>query len=187
MYLKLICRSILFFIAFFSEIIVCQPQKSLIELCNQSDEIIVAEITQIQSTFNSSNGRIISTIDLKIDEHLKSNYLKNAQEFQIIYPGGEFGNIIQIIPDAPRFKKNEKTVLFLKRRDAGEMKFFYVFGLSQGKFNIVKDVDNNEYVLRDSGQDYLQISPLITQDIIRFNTIEKKSKAGFISLIKSLL
>ncbi len=89
-----------------------QTKMSLLELCNESDEVIIATINNIESTYNYSNGRIISTISLVIDEYLKSNYLSNIREFQMIYPGGKYRDIIQIIPDAPHFNLYEKAIFF---------------------------------------------------------------------------
>lgn len=185
--LKLICKSFLLLMVYYSATLLSQPQNSLLELCNGSDEIIVAEIMQMESSYNNSSGRITSKISLKVVESIKSNYLKNVKEFQMLYPGGEYGDIIQIIPEAPRFKKGEKTILFLKRHNTVQKKFFYVFGLSEGKFNIVNDDYSNEYVLRDSGQDYLTISTLMNQEVVRMNTVERMLKKDFIYLIKSLL
>lgn len=187
MNLKFICKYFLLIIIYSSIPLFSQAQYSLLDLCKGSDEIIVAEITQIKSSYNNSSGRITSKITLKIDERVKSNYLKNIQEFELVYPGGEYADIIQIIPGAPRFKKGEKTILFLKRHNTAQKKFFYVFGLSEGKFNIISDGNGHEYILRDSGNDNLIISTLMNQEIIRMNSVERISKKDFINLIKSLL
>ncbi|MGK9370156.1 hypothetical protein ACSSWA_14760 [Melioribacter sp. Ez-97] len=184
---KLICKYFLLFMIYSSVPLISQAQYSLLELCKESDDIIVAEITQIKSSYNNSNGRITTKISLKIDERIKSNYLKNIQEFELVYPGGEYGDIIQIIPGAPRFKKGEKTILFLKRNNIAQKKFLYVFGLSEGKFNIINDGNGNEYILRDSGNDNLIISTLMKKEIILMNSVERVSKKDFINLIKSLL
>lgn len=187
MKLKLICKYLFLFLIYSSASLLSQAQYSLLKLCKESDDIIVAEITQIKSSYNNSSGIITSKISLKIDERVKSHYLKNIQEFELVYPGGEYAGIIQIIPGAPRFKKGEKTILFLKRHNTAQKKFFYVFGLSEGKFNIISDGNGNEYILRDSGNDNLTISTLMNQEIIRMNSVERMSKKDFIYLIKSLL
>lgn len=187
MSLKILFNAFLFIIIISSKIAFCQSQKSLLELCNESDDIVVAEIIDIESSYNESVGRIISTISLKIDEHIKSSWLRNNREFTMIYPGGVYGDIIQIIPDAPCFSQSEETILFLKKRFTSDKAFIYVYGLSQGKFNIVKDNKNNKYVLRDSGLDYLLISPSLQHDVIQLHSTTKISKTDFISMIKSLL
>lgn len=73
MKLKLICKYFLLFMIYSPVPLISQAQYSLLELCKESDDIIVAEITQIKSSYNNSNGRITTKIFLKIDERIKSN------------------------------------------------------------------------------------------------------------------
>jgi len=161
-----------------------EKHLTLKELCDISEDIVVVNTLDVNSTFNQSSGRITMNISFRIKEKIKTNNFKHKQEFNLVYPGGEYGNIIQIIPGAPTFIDNENTILFLKKRNAGKKTFYYIVGTSEGKF----DIDSKKnYIIRNSGDELLQKDVKNKGDIVDFSSTKKILKKDFIELIKKYL
>lgn len=166
-----------------------QRNYSLKDLCTFSNDIVITQIKSINYSFDDSIGRITTEITCTILEHLKGDYLKDQNEFKMIYPGGVKGEMVQFVPGAPNFKKGEKSILFLNERYPSSYKVLLsVFGMSEGKFNITYDkVSNMDYIQPDNiNQETICIDSDSNQKIF-FNLSTRMKFLDFKETIKKFL
>lgn len=112
------------------------------ELSIGADVIITGKVTQKKSAWNENKTRIYTQASIQVDEYLKGKGQVNSVE--IIYPGGEVGNIGEIYTHMPRFENNEEVLVFLKKDRKNN--FFRVFNGEDGKITVLDDKKSGQKV-----------------------------------------
>jgi len=108
-------------------------ELTLKDLCEQSSDIIIAEVVSAQSY--KEENRIYTKVELGVIDKIKGRFRK-FDKFNLTQYGGTVNGITTIVVGAPNFIVGEKSVLFLLERNSIRGgKNFIVLGLSQGKFN----------------------------------------------------
>lgn len=97
----------------------------------ESYGIVKGEVVAVNSE-EDEKGRIVTKLFLRADKWIgvqpKDNHL------EILYPGGQLGDRVQLVHGSPKFKSGEKVVLFLKKNNES----LWVQNLALGKFMIRK-------------------------------------------------
>lgn len=123
------------------------PQASLVstmslrELVTASDRIVVARVVAIQAAWDASHRKILSTIDVDIEQIWKGEPAK-ASRISIVQPGGTVGDIEMSVGGMPSFALGEHALLFLHGRAR-----LQVVGMSQGKRTLVRDTQSGRWFL----------------------------------------
>jgi len=118
-------------------------QKQLPELKKLSkgaDVILTGKVTKQNSNWNENKTRIFTKATLQVDEYLKG--INSGNSIEVIYPGGEVGEVGELYTHMPRFANNEEVLVFLKKdtKDKG----YKVFNGEDGKITLIKDVKTGE-------------------------------------------
>ncbi len=118
------------------------------DLAALSDFIVKGKVVRIE-TYENQTGRRYSDVYFHITACYKNNSIEGQNIVLTIF-GGTIGRSVVMTTVHPQFKENQESILFLKRYlPKDQMKYqFYVIGLAQGKFNIIKE-NGQEFLLRD--------------------------------------
>lgn len=100
---------------------------SLGELTVVADRIVVGNVASVNAAWDLQHRRIISTIEVDIEESWKGPAPDNRR-IMIVQPGGSVGDIEMTVQGMPSFSVGEKSLLFLQGQHR-----FQVVGMGQGK------------------------------------------------------
>lgn len=112
---------------------------SLSELVRSANQIVVAKVVSINAAWDSSHRRILSTIEVKIEESWKGSV---DGLVTIVQPGGTVGEIEMTVHGMPRFAVGERSLLFLQGHT-----HFQVVGMCEGKRPLSWDADGKQWLL----------------------------------------
>lgn len=130
-------------------------ELSLEEMCMQSDEIVEAKVVSINSYRDPEMGNHVFTdIEIEIADNSKGKLKKNSKHIIKMFGGTVDGKTTMIV-GSPYFVIGEETMLFLKTRKSKNIskRKYSVIGLSQGKFDIVKDKKTGEKKIKRNQSD----------------------------------
>lgn len=102
------------------------------ELAERASLVGEGEVLSIESAWSEDGKRIFSRVRLRLEEAWKGE----GGEVEIVVPGGEVGELGQIVQGMPAFREGERVVVFLDRPAPGPS--FRVVGLAQGKFTVAE-------------------------------------------------
>lgn len=110
------------------------------------------------------SGDIVTEVSLKVIESagVVSRYLNHSAEFKVLYPGGQWLDVVHYVSGTPTFKEGEDVVLLLKQNSDG----FWINNLSLGKYNIT-DNNNKKYIISSVFPNNPQISNIEYKDFRR--------------------
>lgn len=97
----------------------------LAELVASADEIVVANVQSVVAAWDPAHRKILTTIELTIEENWKGSGHKRVS---LVQPGGTVGEIEMTVFGMPTFLPGEKSLLFLQ--GSGHR---HVVGMAQGK------------------------------------------------------
>ena len=108
------------------------------ELTRSSDSVIVGQVEEVISYWSEDRKTIFSRATIRVERVIKGK--TSGQTIEVEFPGGEVDGIELIISDMSKFKKGEKTLLFLGPTQAKGPRFFRnIVGKAQGKYTIGPD------------------------------------------------
>jgi len=107
---------------------------SLEDLVQKAQKIIVGRCLSTESRWNEKSTLILTYSKFAVGENLKSH---SNGSLTVVTVGGSVGGITQTVSGMPQFVPNEEAVLFL---EPSKDHHWQIVGLSQGKFQIVKDL-----------------------------------------------
>lgn len=110
---------------------------SVRELAANASFIVLGRVVTVANQWNSQRTRILTRIELDLEEVLKGTPATNRLSFA--QPGGRVGNVGSLVGDTPRFKVGDRVALFLTSRRDGELG---IIGLFQGKFDVERDTSS---------------------------------------------
>ena len=113
-------------------------QLSVEELSAASAKVVRGKVATSRSYWNSDHTKIYTEVVLDAEETYKG---ERAGSVRIVQLGGTVDGVRVTVHGALGWTPGEEVLVFLEAyRDDG----FVVAGLSQGKFNIVRDPQTNE-------------------------------------------
>lgn len=130
-------------------------------LVAESDAVVVAEALESESMW--VDGRIITRVTLRVDECWTGDA---PDEVVVEVPGGQVGDLAQIVLGAPRLEPGERYVLFVSDLDATPHVTRWALGAWRVRLDtlaptVVRDVAGAEVVDLDGAPMVLDAMPLV--------------------------
>jgi hypothetical protein len=99
----------------------------------EADRVTVARVVSVgKSYWGPKRLRIYTRYTFEVESDIAGN---GPQHFEIIQPGGRVGRLSQRTEGYPTFRREDRLLMFLRKRDDG----YRVVGLSQGVFGFHRD------------------------------------------------
>jgi hypothetical protein len=112
------------------------------KLAREADVIVTGKVKEKTSDWNENKTRIYTRATLDVDEYLKGK--NDGQAVEIVYPGGEIGEVGELYTHMPKFEENEEVLVFLKKDKKN--KSFRVVDGEAGKIKVIFDAEKKEKV-----------------------------------------
>lgn len=112
------------------------------DITSRSEAIIRGSVKDVESRYNEERTKIFTYSIIEVKDTIKG---KTPPVFTVRTYGGQVGDICMKVPGMPVFKRGEEILLFIKRNED----FWHVVGMAQGKYSIIKDENNNEFLIND--------------------------------------
>jgi len=97
-----------------------------------SQSIILGEVVQTESRFDSSHRWILTYSTFKVERALKGQPM---QQLTLVTPGGRVGDLYQATVGIPMFQKGDENVVFVKGSSAGPTVAYF----DQGTYTVTKE------------------------------------------------
>jgi hypothetical protein len=110
------------------------PEK-ITKLTKKADIIVTGKVTHKQSNWNENKTRIYTKTTIKVNELLKGK--ASGKSIEVIYPGGEVGEVGELYTHMPTFENDEEVLVFLKKDKKN--KRYKVLAGEEGKIKILKE------------------------------------------------
>lgn len=128
--------------------------KKDVDTMDEAADLIVMGVVKgsYSQKMNIKEGKMVFTFTtLLVEKVIKGN---PVSEVTIREAGGEFDNKVTFVPGVPKFSEGERVIVYLRSLGNGN---YNVYGMSQGKFSIVKEESTGrEELKRDlSGLDFV--------------------------------
>lgn len=142
-------------------------KRTVSELTQGADAIIVGRVLDVNSQWNSLGEHIFTYNIIAVEEYIKAPIGEYKYEVVIRTFGGKVGSLGELVDSEPIFKKDERILLFLKKDTEG-VRFlkkgdrtgdYFVWGLIQGKYVI----DENDQVFHRDLREYIPLIQLINE------------------------
>jgi hypothetical protein len=104
------------------------------DLVRRADVVVVGRVTGVRSGWNSDRSRINSSVTVSVDQRIKGD--QTGTTVVITTPGGEVGGVGEFYSHMPRFKADERVVVFAARDQGGQLS---VVGADQGKVRVQRN------------------------------------------------
>ena len=99
-------------------------------LTASADAVLHGRVVRRSSAWAPGGGQIFTTVVLRRMEAWKG---APPEEISVLVPGGEAGDLAQIVQGAAAFREGEEVVVFLRRRAPGA---YGVERMALGKFSV---------------------------------------------------
>jgi hypothetical protein len=125
-------------------------QLSLEEMGQVADKIVQGTVTATRSFWNAEGTKIFTEITVASDETYKG---RPEGTVRILQLGGTVDNVQVTVHGALAWTPGEEVLLFLEAyRDGAHV----VSGLSQGKYNVVRDLHSGEVFVTHSASSVVE-------------------------------
>jgi hypothetical protein len=121
------------------------------KMCVESNHIVIARMISMNSYWGPNHQKIYTDITLEISDKIKGQ-LQKGDRIKMTLAGGTVEGITTLVMGGPRFVDGQESVLFIAEKISARSgkKYFKLYGLSHGKFDIFTDPTTNEKrVIRD--------------------------------------
>jgi hypothetical protein len=106
----------------------------LAALTSRADQIVVGDVEEVRSSWDSAHRTIVTTIDVAVRETWKGETPANGR-IRLRQPGGRVGDIEMTVYGVPAFSVGERNLLFLGRNG--------LVGMGQGKRTLHRSADGD--------------------------------------------
>jgi len=139
---KMLLILILFFGGFLFSSLAQNEMAVIKKLSKGADVILTGKVTKQNSSWNENKTRIYTKATLQVDEYLKGN--NNVNSVEVVYPGGEVGDVGELYSHMPRFTNDEQVLVFLKKDQKN--KEYKVLDGEEGKISVINDSKTGEKI-----------------------------------------
>jgi hypothetical protein len=128
-------------------------------LSKAADSIVQGKVLSIQSHLTRDGRRVYTEIEVQVAETIKGDAPKTVTLTQ---PGGEVGDIGQLVSGTAHYEVGEEVVLFLEKYGPR----FRTVGMAQGKFKVERSSDGKAaFAMPDKEAEALLLDPQTHQPI----------------------
>jgi hypothetical protein len=113
------------------------------QLTQQSQRVVVGEVTSVRSAWDAKHQRILSTIEIRVSEAWKGQ-MPSGGVLTIVQPGGVADGIEMKVHGMPVFTPGERAVLFLRGEASQPIS---VVGMGQGKRGLHFDAASKRWMV----------------------------------------
>ena len=113
-------------------------RADLPELARSADTIVHGTVRRMESRWSGDGRRIVTDVEIQVTDALKG---QPGATVLVTQPGGQVGDIGQVVHGLATFKQGEEVVLFLERRGP---RAFRVAGMTQGKYQVQRSADGTQ-------------------------------------------
>src|SRR3954471_21975581 len=127
------------------------------ELVTEADTIFEGTVTGVRSewTGQGSERHIVSYVTFKIEDSIKGTL---GTEYTIRMFGGTVDGKTMEVTDAPRFKVNDRDILFVTHNGT---QFIPLVGIMHGRFHVQADENGaEEKIAKDTGAKLADVTKL---------------------------
>ena len=117
------------------------------ELVASADAIVVGKVVSHQAAWDSQHRKIISTIEIDVEESWKGTIVAERR-IAIVQPGGSVGDIEMTVLGMPIFTVGERALLFLRGQ-----RQFQVAGMNLGKRALAWDDTGKRWLVEAPSTD----------------------------------
>jgi len=110
-------------------------------MSKSADLIITGKVTQQNSNWNENKTRIYTTATIQVEESIKGN---SQSLVEVLFLGGEVGDVGELYTHMPKFENNEEVLVFLKKDEKSTG--YKVFNGENGKISVINDPKTGEKV-----------------------------------------
>ena len=126
----------------------------VIELARTADRIVIGKVVGVNAAWDLQHRRILSTIDVDIEESWKGA-AEGSARITIVQPGGRVGELEMTVQGMPSFVAGERSLLFLQGR-----RHFQVAGMGQGKRALAWHEASQEWLVESpTTEDVVEVGP----------------------------
>jgi hypothetical protein len=119
-------------------------------LTTQADVVVRGRVVRVAARWTKDHARIVTDTELAVTETWKG---APTRHLTVMQPGGEVGDLGQLVEGVAKFKVGEEVVLFLEAR--GDR--FTVAGMAQGRFLIESPTNGQPSIARQDQCDDLYL------------------------------
>jgi hypothetical protein len=112
------------------------------ELVTSSEVIVHGEVVGVGARWNEDHSLILTDVRVHVLDVVKGG---SPREIVLTQPGGTIGKLRVEVPGARAFRTGEEVVVFLTPGPRGDL---FVTGLSQGRFEVVRDAATGRKTVR---------------------------------------
>src|SRR4051812_20754051 len=103
-------------------------------LSRSAETIVHGTVTKVEAHLSRDGRRVSTQIDVEVKEAMKG---EPGRAVTVIQPGGEVGDIGQLVSGTAHYTVGEEVVLFLERHGPN----FRTVGMAQGKYRVERSTD----------------------------------------------
>ncbi|XXF75806.1 hypothetical protein P2318_22445 [Myxococcaceae bacterium GXIMD 01537] len=127
-------------------------------LSASSDAVVHGTVRRVESQWSGDGRRIFTDVEIEVHEALKG---QPGATVVVTQPGGQVGDIGQVVHGLASFTPGEEVVVFLGRVGGDG---YHVSGMSQGKFEVRRAADGKSVLaVPASTGDALLLDPVTRQ------------------------
>ncbi len=104
-------------------------------LTDGSDAVVRGHVVRVESRWTRDKLRIVTDVEISVDGALKG---EPPRTVVLLQPGGQVGDVGQVVSGLARFQAGEEVLVFLERQ--GPERYALV-GMAQGKLRIERSTD----------------------------------------------
>lgn len=112
-------------------------------LTKGSASIVRGTVKSVSSRWTRDGGRIMTDAVIEVSETWKG---APVREVTVMQPGGEVGDVGQLVHGTVKFRPGEEVVVFLEGR--GSPTHFLLTGMIQGRFKVERSTDGKAVFAR---------------------------------------
>ncbi|NMO17311.1 hypothetical protein HPC49_06610 [Pyxidicoccus fallax] len=151
-----------------------QLKVDLPELAQDADTVVHGVVRRMESRWSGDKMRIVTDVEIQVTESLKG---QPGSTVLVTQPGGQVGDIGQVVHGLASFRTGEEVVVFLEKRGA---RAFRVSSLAQGKFQVKREGDGKKALAVPEPSEALLLDPVTrkpTASSLRTMTLEELKAA----------
>jgi hypothetical protein len=136
-------------------------------LSRAAETIVHGTVTRVESHLSQDGRRVFTQIDVDVKEAIKGQPPKTVS---VIQPGGEVGDIGQLVSGTAHYAVGEEVVLFLERHGPN----FRTVGMAQGKYRVERSTDGKAaFALPEPEGDAMLLDPVTHAPVAKSDKVLK--------------
>jgi len=130
-----------------------QLRVELAQLSRDADAVVHGVVRRAESRWSGDGRRIVTDVEIEVSESLKGTW---GSTVLVTHPGGQVGELGQVVHGLGSFRPGEEVVIFLRKRGDS----FRLAGGAQGKYQVQRTEDGATVLAVPSATEAMLIDPV---------------------------